>query len=421
MPGERCEAVVPADLVAARPPMGWNGWTTFECAAELDEAKVRQMVDALVDSGMQTAGYTYINLDRCWGDDRDADGNLVLDTARLPSGIRGLASDLHERGFKLGFHRYSDACSNLSSGREAADAQTYADWGVDFLKLVSCANTSTVDTHGATAMAEAVRDASRTMVLSLAMPPFQEWMLDIAQMWRTGPPIAGNWASILAKLDTTVPLAAYARPGAFNDPDFLVAGIGELSEAEQRAHFSLWSILSAPLLASNDLTQMPEATRRILTHPDLIAIDQDPLGLQGALIRRAGDLEVYAKPLAECGARAVVLFNRGDSPLTTTLDGDEIWLAKGPTQVRDLWSQEDLGSDAGAPRLTVEPHDVRALKVTGIEPPIGSGELRLSEASFTYETNGYGPVERNATVGEQLAGDGQPMRLRGRAFAVGQA
>ncbi|MDF3068353.1 MAG: alpha-galactosidase [Polyangiaceae bacterium] len=419
--GERCEAVVPAGMLAARPPMGWNGWTTFECAVDLDEGKVRKMADALVDSGMQTAGYTYVNLDRCWGDQRNEAGDLVLDSARLPNGITALASELHERGFKLGFHRYSSACSNLSSGREAADAKTYAAWGIDFLKLVSCTSSSAPDTHGATAMAAALRDSGRSMVLSLAMPPHQEWMPDIAHMSRTGPPIAGNWTSILSQLDATAPLAAYVRPGAFNDPDLLVAGVGGLSEAEQRAHFSLWSILSAPLLASNDLTAMPEATRRILTHPDLIAINQDPLGLQGALIRREGDLEVYAKPVAECGARAVVLLNRGDSELSTTLTWEELWLSPGSARVRDLWAQEDLPSDGRTVQLAVEAHDVRVLKITGVEPPVAGagGEIRLGDASFTYETNGYGPVERNATVGEQPEGDGQRMRMRGRAFADG--
>jgi alpha-galactosidase len=418
-PEERCEAVVPAGLLAARPPMGWNGWTSFECAPELDETKVRQMMDVLVESGMQTAGYTYVGLDRCWGDDRDAEGNLVLDPARLPDGMSRLSSDLHARGFKLGFHRHSVACANVPSDREAADASTYAEWGVDLLKLVSCAGSGPSDTHGAGAMASALRDTGREIVLSLAMPPFQEWMSDIGQMSRTGLPIAGTWPSILTQLDTTVPLAAYTRPGSFNDPDLLVAGLGELSEAEQRAHFSLWSILSAPLIASNDLTKMAESTRRILTQPDLIAINQDPLGLQGALIRREGDLDIYAKPLAQCGARAVVLFNRGSSPVAVTLRWPEVWLVPGTAAVRDLWAQEDLPADAEAAKVVVEPHDVRALRVTGREPPIEAGEVRLGDASFTYEANGYGPVERNATVGEQPAGDGQPLRMRGRAYADG--
>jgi alpha-galactosidase len=416
---ERCEAVVPAGLLAPRPPMGWNGWTTFECAPELDEATVRDMVDVLVESGMQTAGYTYVNLDRCWGDERDDDGNLVLDAARLPNGISSFSSDLHARGFKLGFYRHSVACPNVPDGREAADAKSYADWGVDLLKLVSCSDSATRDTHGAGSMAAALRDTGRDVVLSLAMPPFREWMPDVAQMWRTVPPIAGTWESILNQLDVTAPLAAYARPGAFNDPDFLVAGLGGLSEAEERAQFSLWSILSAPLLASNDLTQMGEATRRTLTEPGLIAINQDPLGLQGALVRREGDWEIYAKPLAACGARAVVALNRGESPLAAKFSRSDIWLGPGAVRVRDLWSDHDLPSPPGDVEVVVEPHDVRALEVQGAEPPVGSGELRLGDVPFTYEANGYGPVERNMTIGEKGAGDGAPLRMRGRAYSDG--
>lgn len=399
--------------------MGWNGWTTFECAPELDEVKVREMVDVMVDSGMQTAGYTYVNLDRCWGDARDENGDIVLDTARLPNGIDAFSDDLHARGFKLGFHRHTAECADVPEGHEAADAAKYAQFGVDFLKLVSCQVSSVEDVHGARAMAEALRESGRDVLVSLALPPFQEWMRDVGQISRTDSAIVATWPSILAKLDATTPLAAYARPGAFLDPDFLVAGIGALSESEQRAQFSLWSILSAPLLASNDLTQMSEVTRSILTNQDVIALNQDPLALQAAQVRKEGDLEVFAKPLAECGARGVVLFNRGENSVTTTLSWPEIWLPASPTRVLDLWSQEELESDRFAVEITIPPHDVRVLKVVGVEPAISQGEARVGDAAFSYATNGYGPVERNTTNGEQLAGDGQPLRMRGQAYADG--
>jgi alpha-galactosidase len=220
-------------------------------------------------------------------------------------------------------------------------------------------------------------------------------------------------------LDETALLEAYTRPGAYADPDMLEVGNGALTESEQRAHFSLWSILSAPLLAGTDLTSMTEATRQILTNQELIAIDQDPLGLQGALVRRDGDLDIFAKPLASCGARGVVLFNRGEVPIDTTLNWSELWLLPGPASVRDLWSHSELSADAEQVSLTVPPHDVAALLVTGREPPSFRGEVALGSAPFTYATNGYGPVERNMSNGELELGDGHPLSMRGRVYQDG--
>jgi alpha-galactosidase len=257
------------------------------------------------------------------------------------------------------------------------------------------------------------------MVLSLAAAPFEEWMREVANVWRTTGDAKPNWQSLVTSIDTTVPLAAYARPGAFNDPDMLEIGNGMLTAGEKRVQFSVWSILAAPLIAGNDLTVMTEEDRAILTHPGLIAFDQDPLGLQAALIRRADDVDVLAKPLSACGARAAVLWNRGDASASVSLGWRELWLDPGPATVHDLWADAPLASDSDGVTVTVPPHDAVALLVTGSEPPRPSGHVYLSDVPWTYVTNGYGPVELDRTNGENSALDGAPIRLRGAAYDKG--
>lgn len=416
---EQCAAVAPPGLLAALPPMGWNGWNSFACSPELDDQRVRGIADAMITSGMQAAGYHYVNLDNCWELERSAAGEIVEDPAKLPDGMRSLSLSLHMQGFKLGVFRRAGDCLEASAARYTADAAKYAEWGVDLLKVVACQGGDVPATRGDyEQLVAALEGSGRSVVLSITAPPFAEWMPAVGQMFRSSPPIAPSWESILEVLDATAPLAAYARPGAYNDPDILELGVADLTEAEARAHFSLWSILSAPLLAGNDLTTMSESTRQILTNQEMIALDQDPLGLQGALLRREGDLDVYAKPLAGCGARGVVLFNRGSAPIDTTLSWSELWLEPGSATARDLWSHTDVVATDSL-SLSVPPHDVIALRVVGIEPPTPRSEVWLDEVPFTYVTNGYGPVERNTSNGETDAGDGQPLSMRGRVYARG--
>jgi alpha-galactosidase len=271
----------------------------------------------------------------------------------------------------------------------------------------------------ASALASALADTNRPMLLSLAASPFQEWMRDAAQLWRTSGDIEATWASVVNHIDAAVPLAAYARPGGFNDPDMLEVGNGELTSSEMRAHFSVWSILSAPLIAGNDLTTMTDETLGILTNSRVIALNQDPLGLQAALVRREGDLEILAKPLAQCGARGVVVWNRGEMTSNVSLSLEELWLEPENAVVHDLWS--DVASEVGPDGLSVmvPAHDAVALRVTGVEPPLPRGPVYLSDLRWTYATNGFGPVELDTTNGEAEALDGQPIRLRGAAHLKG--
>jgi alpha-galactosidase len=268
-------------------------------------------------------------------------------------------------------------------------------------------------------LARALTAAGRPIVLSVATGSFQEWMRDTVQLWRTSGNVQATFGSIVSQIDATVPLAAYARPGAFNDPDMLELGNGSLSAGEQRVQFSVWSILSAPLLAGNDLTAMTEATRAILTSSEVIRLNQDPLGLQAARVRRDGDVEILAKPLAGCGARAAVLYNRGNADAELSLTWQDLWLEPVAASVRDLWNDSLLEANPEGFAVTVPGHDAVALRVQGTEPPLPSGRVPLSDVSWTYVTNGFGPVELDQTNGEGQPLDGAPIRLRGAAYDTG--
>jgi alpha-galactosidase len=421
LPPEDCSAAVPEDLLAARPPMGWNGYNAFStCDSALDEALLRRTIDALVESGMQSAGYQYVNLDLCWQLPRSSEGLRNFDPVRLPSGIDVLANDVHSRGLLLGVWAPVQDCRQEPGGEgyETIDAETYAAWGVDYVKYVNCDAPAPVDAP-VTALAAALASTGRPMVFSVSAAPFQEWMRDIAQLWRTAGDIEATWSSIVSQIDAAVPLAAYARPGAFNDPDMLEIGNGALSAAEMRTHFSVWSILAAPLLAGNDLTTMTDEARDILTNSRVIALNQDPLGLQAALVRRDGDVDVLAKPLAECGVRGVVLWNRGLASTEVTVSFEELGLEREDAVVQNLWSDETWTAAAPGFRVTVPSHDAVALRVTGVEPPRPRGRAYLSDLRATYATNGFGPVELDRTNGEALALDGTPIRLRGAAYDKG--
>jgi alpha-galactosidase len=421
LPPDDCSVKGPEGLLAARPPMGWNGYNAYsECTAELDEAKVRANIDALVASGMQSAGYQYVNLDLCWQLPRTSEGLRVFDPVRLPGGIEALSNDVHALGLSLGIWSPIQDCRQEpgGEGHEAVDAATYAAWGVDYVKYVSCGQEATESS--VSALADALAAAGRPTVLSLAAAePFQEWMRDKAQLWRTGASVEPTWSSLLAAIDGVVPRAAYARPGGFNDPDMLQVGNGELTLSEMRAVFSVWSILSAPLIAGNELTKMTDETLDILTNSRVIALNQDPLGLQAALVRRDGDVDILAKPLAECGARGVVLWNRGETSMEISVSFEELWLEPEPATVWDLWNDEPIEPGRNSFSVTVPGHDARALKLVGVEPPLPRGRVYLSDLRWTYATNGFGPAEIDRTNGEALALDGRGIRLRGLAYDRG--
>lgn len=357
--------------LALAPPMGWNSWNKFGC--NVNENMIREMADAMVKSGMKDAGYQYIVIDDCWQVSRDKDGNIVADPQHFPSGMKALADYVHSKGLKFGI--YSDAGSKTCAGRPASrghefqDARTYAAWGVDYLKYDWC-NVTTQNAQASYAtIREALNSSGRPVVLSICewgtAKPWL-WGAEVGgNLWRTTGDIMDRWdgkekwsSGMLVILDQQVGLESFAGPGHWNDPDMLEVGNGGMTNTEYRSHFSLWSILAAPLIAGNDLRSMTPEIQQILTNKEVIAIDQDPLGRQGRRVWKEGDLEIWARPLVD-GSRAMVLFNRGASEQPINVNWTQLaYPAHITASVRDLWQHTDLGKFTGEFGVTVPSHGV---------------------------------------------------------------
>jgi alpha-galactosidase len=365
------------DGVALTPPMGWNSWNKFGC--NVSEELIRGAADAMVASGMKDAGYRYIVIDDCWQVSRSADGTIVPDPERFPSGMKALADYVHSKG--LGFGLYSDAGTKTCAGRpgskghEEQDAKTYASWGVDYLKYDWC-HTEGQDTRDAyQRMSQALRATGRPIVFSIcewgSTRPWL-WAPGVGHLWRATGDIQDCWdcgkswggMGVSHIIDLMADLYPYHGPGHWNDPDMLEVGNGGLSLAENRAHFSMWCLFAAPLMAGNDLQAMKPEIRAILTDAEAVAVDQDPLGMQGRKVRDRGALEVWMKPLAD-GSRAVVLLNRGTEVAPMSVQWEDVGLSpETQAAVRDIWAKKDAGPVAGRYETKVGPHDVAFLRVT---------------------------------------------------------
>ncbi len=362
--------------LAPTPPMGWNSWNTFE--VKIDEKLIRETADALVTSGMQAAGYTYVVIDDGWeAMERDAQGNLVPDPARFPSGMKALGDYLHSRGFKFGIHNCAGVktCSGFPGGRghEFQDARTYASWGVDSLKYDWCEHGTANAEETYRTMGRALVAAGRPVVFSLCEwgnnKPWL-WGKPIGHLWRTTGDVtdcydcqgvyATGWKVIL---DSQVDLEKYAGPDHWNDPDMLEVGNAGLSLAESRAQFSLWSMLAAPLMAGNDVRRMSPEVREILTNPEVIALDQDPLGKQGYRYMTHPGREIWVKELAN-GEWAVCFLASGDNRLDLRIDWAHFPFLRGLHQIRDLWAKRSLGTTDKPLVSRITSHDVLLLKLS---------------------------------------------------------
>ncbi|MDI7775811.1 glycoside hydrolase family 27 protein [Asticcacaulis sp. EMRT-3] len=368
--------LLPKPEVAMTPPMGWNSWNHFQC--NIDEAKIRGAADAMAASGMKDAGYQYVIIDDCWQVGRDAQGNIVADPVKFPSGIKALADYIHSKGLKFGI--YSDAGTKTCGGRpgsrghEFQDAKQYAAWGVDYLKYDWCYTGSDDARANYAIMATALRESGRDIVFSICEwgthKPW-EWAAADGHLWRTTGDITDafyrghhkGWDNgVLDILDEQVGLEKYAGPNHWNDPDMLEVGNGGMTDNEYRAHFSLWAMLAAPLIAGNDLSNMSEATKTILLNKDVIAVDQDTLGREGHRVSKDGDFEVWARPLSN-GDTAVILLNRSAAMHRMTAD----WKALGLTNkadVKDLWSKAVKKNVQTGYTADVPSHAVVMIRVT---------------------------------------------------------
>lgn len=378
--------------LALTPPMGWNSWNKFAC--NVDEKMIKEMADAMVANGMRDAGYTYINIDDCWHGDRDAQGFIHPDAKRFPSGMKALADYVHSKGLKLGV--YSDAGSQTCGGRpgsrgyEFQDAQQYASWGIDYLKYDWC-NTEGLKAEGAyKTITAALKKAGRPIVLSICEwgtdKPW-EWGQNVGHLWRTTGDIFncfdcvedhGTWKSwgVMQIVDMQDGLRKYAGPGHWNDPDMLEIGNGKLTPGEDRAHFTMWAILASPLIAGNDLRSMDKGTLEVLTNKEVIALNQDKLGVQGYKVSAKDGLEIWAKPLAG-GDWAIAFLNRSKEVKSVDFDwvknelkdadfGHTTDFAKTTYTVKNLWDKKDKGTATTkkAFKATVPAHDVITLRLT---------------------------------------------------------
>jgi len=358
-----------SDGLALTPPMGWNSWNRF--GPFVSDQLVREIADALIESGMREAGYRYVVIDDAWeGSLRADDGNLEPNLWRFPN-MRALAAYLHDRDLRFGLYTCAGdrTCQGYpgSRGREFLDARRFASWNVDFMKIDWCHTAGLDGRTTFTTWSEAIRATHRPIVLSICEwgrnRPW-EWGGSVGHLWRTSHDIADRWDSVIDILDRQEALAQFAGPGHWNDPDMLEVGNGGMTDTEYRAHFSLWAILAAPLMAGNDVRAMSDATRAILTAPEVIAVDQDPLGRQARRVGRERDVEVWVREL-DGGARAIVLLNRGETAARAEVTWDLVGGSISDTAlVRDLWERQDVGPRRQGYDVTLAPHAAAMLKAT---------------------------------------------------------
>ncbi len=369
--------------VALTPAMGWNSWNHFHCS--VSEDVVRAQARAMATNGMKAAGYRYVNVDDCWQGTRDAQGN-IHPNAKFPS-MKALADYVHSLGLKFGIYSSPGpkTCGGYmgSYGHELQDARTYASWGVDYLKYDWCSASRVYKPSQMRGvyrkMYNDLRSTGRPIFFSLCQYGLQA-------VWRWGASVGGNSWRTTGDINPSYTRVAYigfgqnwlesfAGPGHWNDPDMLEIGntisfpgrnghrhtMG-LNLDEDRTQMSLWCILAAPLLAGNDLTAMSPQTLATLTNRDVIAVDQDPKGIEGHRVTQQGPLEVWAKQLSD-GSQAVGLFNRGGGPERMTARFAQLGIS-GPAKVRDLWAHKNMGTFNGSYSAEVPSHGVVMIKVT---------------------------------------------------------
>lgn len=367
--------------LAPAPPMGWMTWNFF--GFDFDENDVKQMTDVMVSSGMAAAGYQYIFIDDGWQGGRDNRNNMIPDPKKFPSGMKALADYVHGKGLKLGI--YSDAapltCGGFTGSLhfEKQDAKTFASWDMDYLKYDYCGapdDSSTAKKYYKT-MAGALAASGRPITLGICeWGDRQPWFWAAGaggSLWRISADIRDKWKritgpglGILDIIEINKNLHPHAGPGRWNDMDMLVIGLygakGPSSylggvgctDVEYQTQMSMWCMMASPLIASNDLRKMNEATRNILTNKGLISINQDALGKQAVEKMRTEAISVFVKPLAN-GDFAVAVLNRSDSPQQFSLNLSSAGLAGEYTAV-NLWSGEER-KKAGKMRLTVAAHE----------------------------------------------------------------
>ncbi|MEO9022136.1 MAG: glycoside hydrolase family 27 protein [Ginsengibacter sp.] len=371
--------------LAPTPPMGWMTWNFF--GTNINENIVREIADAMVNSGMVKSGYDHIMIDDGWQGGRDNKNNMIPDPKKFPSGIKALVDYVHSKGIKLGI--YSDAAQltcagyTASLGFEEQDAKTFASWGIDYLKYDYCgapedSNTAKIRYKK---MADALRNSGRQIVFSICewggRQPWH-WAAGVGgQLWRTTGDVRDSWKSLMHNLDINANLATYAGPGHWNDPDMLIVGLrgskgpaGDLggngcNDIEYQSNMSLWCIMASPLIATNDVRNMNDETNRILLNEEAIAIDQDALGKQGERKIKNDLWNVFVKPLSN-GEVAIAILNRSDATQAAAINFNDLGL-DGKYEIRDLWQHKVIGKKEKSWKGNVVSHETKLFRLKKVK------------------------------------------------------
>ncbi|WNM30920.1 ricin-type beta-trefoil lectin domain protein [Streptomyces sp. Li-HN-5-11] len=427
-------------------PMGWASWNSF--ASQIDANVIKSQADALVSSGMAAAGYKYVNIDEgWWHGTRDSNGNITVDTTAWPGGMQAIADYIHSKGLKAGIYTDAgkDGCGYYfntpstvpkypgtgSEGHYAQDMLQFSQWGFDFVKVDWCGGDAEKLDAKSTyqAISDAVAQASATTGRPLALSicnwgkqnPWN-WAPGMAPMWRTSTDIIlfGNspsWTNMVGNFDQTLHASAQ-HTGYYNDPDMLMVGMNGFTSAQNRSHMNLWAVSGAPLIAGNDLTTMSSDTAGILTNPEVIAVDQDPRGLQGVKVAEdSSGLQVYSKVLSGSGKRAVVLLNRTSSAQNMTVRWADLGLTTASSTVHDVWSHSDLGSFATSYTTSVPAKDSVMLTVSGTEAASSTyeAESATNTLSGTAATAACSGCSGGSKVGYVGKGSANTLRFNGVA------
>lgn len=379
--------------LALTPQMGWNSWNKF--GTGINEQMVKEMADALISTGLKDAGYNHILLDDGWMDmERDAQGNLVPHPEKFPNGIKVVADYVHSKGLKFGLYNCagSKTCAGYpgSRGHEYQDALKYAEWGVDYLKYDWCSTGKLNAEEAYTTMRDAIYAAGRPILLSICEwgtdAPWK-WAQSVGHSWRTTGDIYNcfsckhdhggyySWGALnILDMRDQDELRKAAGPDHWNDMDMLEVGNGGLTLDEERTHFALWAILNSPLLLGNDLRNMSPQTLDILTNKEIIAINQDSLGIQGFKYKKEGTVEIWVKPMVN-NEWAICFFNRSQQPTEFTFNWEgttikdnvfdrEITFNRNNIyKLRDLYQHKVIGNTKKALKQKLEPNQSLVVKV----------------------------------------------------------
>lgn len=379
--------------LALTPQMGWNSWNKF--GTDINEQMVKEMADALVSTGLRDAGYNHILLDDGWMEmERDAQGNLVPHREKFPNGIKVVADYVHSKGLKFGLYNCagSKTCAGYpgSRGHEYQDALKYAEWGVDYLKYDWCSTGKLNAEEAYITMRDAIYAAGRPILLSICEwgtdAPW-EWAQSVGHSWRTTGDIYNcfsckhdhggyfSWGALnILDMRNQDELRKAAGPDHWNDMDMLEVGNGGLTPDEERTHFALWAILNSPLLLGNDLRNMSPQALDILTNKEIIAINQDSLGIQGFKYKKEGTVEIWVKPMAN-DEWAICFFNRSQQPSDFTFnweretfkdnvfDKEITFNRDNAYKIRDLYQHKMIGDTKKALKQKLESNQSLVVKI----------------------------------------------------------